>query len=124
MNKMVRSALIAAAVAASLPAAAQYGPEYSPWYIGAGIGRGNLNVSGTDLTGINNASVDDTSNTYSARLGWRFSRYMALELGYYDLGKFQFAGRQIGAGLDTSGEAKAKSVGISFVGIIPIESLD
>jgi OOP family OmpA-OmpF porin len=124
MKKTIRSALLAAAIVAALPALAQSGPAYAPWYIGAGIGRGNINVSGTDLTGLNNATVDDTSNTYSARLGWRFSPYMAVELGYYDLGKFQFAGQQTAGGLDTSGEAKAKSWGLSFVGILPIDAFD
>ena len=63
------------------------------WYIGGGIGRGNLNMSGQDLTGLSNASVDDTDTTYTLRGGYRFNPYFAVELGYYDLGNYGFNGR-------------------------------
>lgn len=116
--------LAAAAVALALPVAAQR-PAMSPFYLGAGIGQGKLNVSGPDLTGLNNTSVDDTNTTYSVRAGWRPSPYWAIELGYYDLGKYQFHG-QAGATAASAidGEAKAKSMGVSFVGILPMDQLD
>jgi len=118
--KQMRILVLAAAVVAALPAMAQQMP-YSPFYIGAGIGRGNLNVSGTDLTGLDNATVDDSSNAYTFRMGWRVSPYMALEAGYYDLGKYQFAGQ---GAIAVNGEAKAKSYGLALVGIMPIQNVD
>ena len=119
--KQMRIVLLAAAAIAAFPALAQQPGPYSPFYIGAGVGRGNLNVSGTDLTGLNNAQVDDSSTTYTARLGWRFHPYMALEAGYYDLGKYQFEGD---GAVHVTGEAKAKSYGLALVGIVPIDALD
>ena len=73
--KKIRTALVVAAAMASVPALAQqYSPYYSPWYFGAGVGGGHLNKSGTDLTGFDNAQVDDTETTYTVRAGWRFNR--------------------------------------------------
>jgi OOP family OmpA-OmpF porin len=117
--KRLAIAAFAATALASSAAFAQLPPQQ--WYIGAGIGGGNLNISGSDLTGLNNATVDDTDTTYTGRVGWRFHKYMALELGYYDLGHYNFHGQGVGA---VDGTARAKSVGLSFVGILPIEAFD
>ena len=123
MNRSTPRILAAAAALAAAPAFAQYSypPGTSPWYIGAGVGQGHLGVNGTDLTGLDNAQVDDKDTTYTIRTGWRFTPYMAIELGYYDLGKYSFHGRTAGGGLlDIDGEAKAKSVGLSLVGFVPL----
>lgn len=120
MKNLTISALVAAGLAAA-PAFAQQQMPLEHWYIGAGMGTGNLNVSGTDLTGLTNASVDDSDTTYSVRMGWRFHRYMALELGYYDLGSYAFHGSGVAV---IDGTARAKSVGLSFVGVLPIEAFD
>jgi OOP family OmpA-OmpF porin len=111
MKRIATIALLAAGLAAA-PAFAQ------SWYAGAGAGRGNLNMSGQDLTGLANASVNDTDTTYSARLGYKFSPYGAFEVGYYDLGHYQFSGTS--GGIAVSGSAKAKSYGIAIVAIAPI----
>src|SRR5947209_7362131 len=119
---IVRNAIFAATALAAGPALAQVPAFASPWYFGVGIGQGHFNKSGTDLTGINNAQVDGTETTYTLRAGWRFHPYMALELGYYDLGKYSFHGRPFGTTLDIDGQAKAKSVGLSLVGIVDRKS--
>jgi len=124
MKSIARNSLLAAALLAAVPAMAQSQPWTQNWYFGAGIGRGHLSTSGTDLSGLNNAQVSDTETTYTIRTGWRFNPYMAIELGYYDLGKYSFHGRAIGTTLDIDGQAKAKSYGISFVGILPIDAFD
>ena len=120
---LIRNSILAAALAAAGPALAQTGPQ-SPWYLGVGVGQGHLNDSGTDLTGLNNAQVGDTETTYTVRTGLRFNPYMAIELGYYDLGKYDFHGTANGSTLNIDGEAKAKSFGLSFVGILPIDAFD
>jgi OOP family OmpA-OmpF porin len=124
--KTLRNMIVVAAAAAAAPAFAQMPmPAYaSPWYIGVGAGQGHFNKSGTDLTGFQNAQVGNTETTYTIRAGWRFHPYMALELGYYDLGKYDFHGSPFSSSNRIDGEAKAKSVGLSFVGIIPINQLD
>ena len=111
MKRLATVALIAAGLAAA-PALAQN------WYIGAGAGSGNLDATGQDLTSIPNAQLKDNATTFTGRLGYRFSPYGAFELGYYDLGKYEFSG---GSGAELlTGSAKAKSYGISIVGIAPI----
>ena len=111
MKKVATLVMIVAALGA--------GPAFSQaWYIGAGAGSGNLDATGTDLTGLPNAQLKDNATSYTARLGYRFSRYGAFELGYYDLGKYEFSGNS-GNSLVT-GSAKAKSYGLSVVGIAPI----
>ena len=64
-----------AATLSALPAAAQ-------WYAGAGIGRGSLGVTGTDLTGLGNAQVEDTATVWSLNLGYKFHPNFAIEAGY------------------------------------------
>ena len=95
-----------------------------PWYIGAGIGGGHLNRSASDLTGLNNATLDTHETTWTVRGGWRFSPYTAIELGYYDLGRYNFHGTAVGPAVRVDGSARAQSVGLSFVGIIPINTVD
>src|SRR5690349_7576180 len=111
MKRLATLITIAAGLAAS-PVLAQN------WYIGAGAVSGNLDATGQDLTNLPNAQLKDNATTFTGRLGYRFSRYGAFELGYYDLGKYEFSGGS-GAQLVT-GSAKAKSYGISIVGIAPI----
>jgi OOP family OmpA-OmpF porin len=121
---MLRYALISALAAAAAPAMAQYmAPPPAPWYLGVGVGQGNLDRSGTEITGLNNAQLDTSETTYTVRMGYRFSRYWALEAAYYDLGKYAFHGRTVG-GLDVDGEAKAKGAGVNLVGILPIDRFD
>jgi OOP family OmpA-OmpF porin len=110
--KQIALSIAIAAGFAAAPVLAQ------SWYLGAGIGRGNLNMSGTELTGLNNAQIDDSDTTYTLRTGFRFNPYFALELGYYDLGQYTFSGRS--GTVNVTGSAKAKSYGLSAVGILPL----
>ena len=51
-----------------------WGPyPQTPWYIGGGAGMGHLNRSANELTGLNNATLDDNDTTWTVRGGWRFS---------------------------------------------------
>ena len=110
-------------LAAGLAAAPAFAQQQMPsWYVGFGAGVGTLGKSGQDLTGLANAQVDDTDTTYTIRGGYRFNPYFALELGYYDLGKYGFSGN-IGSTY-VSGSAKAKSYGVSAVGILPMNQFD
>ena len=95
-----------------------------PWYIGVGAGMGHLNRSASDLTGLNNATLDDNDTTYTVRGGWRFSPFAAIELGYYDLGRYDFHGTRFGSVGNVDGSARAQSVGLSLVGIWPINNFD
>jgi OOP family OmpA-OmpF porin len=131
--KNFRRALTAAAATALLgggssialaqaPAIGTY-PQL-PWYIGVGAGVGNLSRSPSDLTGLNNATLDDNDTSYTVRGGWRFSPFFAVELGYYDFGRYHFDGTAVGNRVPIDGSVRAQSVGLSLVGIIPINNFD
>jgi OOP family OmpA-OmpF porin len=111
MKKIITAVALAAGLV-SAPAFAQ------SWYVGFGAGIGNLGKTGQDITGLTNATIDDSDKTYTIRGGYRFHPNFAVELGYYDLGKYTFSGRS--GNVDVSGSAKAKSFGLSAVGIAPI----
>jgi hypothetical protein len=127
MKNSMRLAILAAAAIAT-PALAQVLPPpgpYSPFYIGVGAGQGTLDTNSNAFNNVNNISVGTRETTYTVRGGWRFTPWTAIELGYYDLGKYDFHARPIvtpSANID--GQAKAKSYGISFVGILPIDQFD
>jgi OOP family OmpA-OmpF porin len=95
-----------------------------PWYFGVGVGGGHLNQSGSELTGLNNVNVDTHDTTYTVRGGWRFSPYAAVEVGYYDLGRYKFSATAIGNAVPVDGSGRAQSAGVSLVGIIPISTVD
>lgn len=111
MNKIITAIAVASALSAA-PAFAQ------SWYVGFGAGVGNLDKTGQDITGLTNSTIDTSDKTYTIRGGYRFHPNVAVEVGYYDLGKYTFSGRS--GAIDVSGSAKAKSFGISLVGIAPV----
>jgi hypothetical protein len=119
-------------VAASIGCTSAYAQQ---WYFGIGAGRASLG-GGTTLettSTIGPATFYSFSPTQfgghdtalTARYGWRFHRNMALELGYYDFGKYPFEIPVADPGVRTiRGSAKARSYGLSFVGILPIDRAD
>ena len=115
MKKIVTVLTLLAGLAAA-PAYAQFAQD--SFYAGIGAGRGNLSLSGQDLTGLSNATVGDNGTTYTVRAGWRFHPNLAVEAGYYDLGEYDFQGGVTGA--TVSGTAKAKSAGLSLVAFAPL----
>ena len=119
---MVTTALLGASTIALAQVPVTTAPP--PFYIGVGAGMGHLNRSASDLTGLNNATLDDNDTTYTVRGGWRFSPYAAIELGYYDLGRYDFHGTRFGSAVPVDGSARAQSVGLSLVGIWPINNFD
>jgi len=127
LNIAVALALGGAASAAyaqqpAFPALATYpAPQ---WYVGGGAGTGHLNRSPSDLTGLNNATLEDNDTAWTIRGGWRFSPFGAIEVGYYDFGRYRFDGNAVGRFVPIDGTVKAHSVGISLVGILPINQFD
>jgi len=95
-----------------------------PWYIGGGAGTGHLARGAQELTGLNNATLDDNDTAWTIRGGWRFSPFGAIEVGYYDFGRYRFDGNAVGNFVPVDGTVKAHSVGISLVGILPINQFD
>ena len=114
MKKVITAFALVAGLAAA-PAFAQ------SWYAGFGAGVGNLSKSGQDISGLSNVQIDDTDTTYTVRLGYRLNNYFAIEGGYYDLGTYAFSNN--GGTTAISGSAKAKSFGLSAVGIAPLSNV-
>lgn len=54
------------------------------FYLGLQVGQSELDRESSDLSG----DFDDHDVAYTLLLGYRFSRFYALELGYTDLGEF------------------------------------
>jgi OmpA-OmpF porin, OOP family len=127
VTRFAKPALGVAATVLALGAAssafAQQAQPQLPFYFGGAIGGGHLNRSGNDLTGLSNASVDTSDTAWTVRAGWRFMPWLAVELGYYDLGKYNFSGTQR-PNIPVNGTAKATSTGLSLVGILPIDAFD
>jgi len=113
---------LACAQAPAMPPLGTY-PQPN-WYIGGGAGTGHLARGAQELTGLNNATLDDNDTAWTIRGGWRFNPFAAIEIGYYDFGRYSFHGNAVGNVLPIDGSAKAHSVGISLVGILPIYQFD
>jgi hypothetical protein len=111
------------------------------WYFGIGAGRASLGGRTTlETTTQLPAGTAGSATSYSfsptqfgghdtaltARYGWRFHRNLALELGYYDLGKYSFdiPVADTGGVRTVTGSATARSYGLSLVGILPLERFD
>lgn len=114
-----------AAVFASSAEAA--GPDGSGVYlgIGAGVGHasideGNINASLASL-GLTNPSTtaDQSSVAYKLFLGYSFNRYIAIEGGYFNLGKFSFDSTVTGPGT-LSGEVKTYGFNFDAVASLPL----
>ena len=131
MNKAFKI-LATFALAGAASAALAQQPVFPPlgtyptpqWHFGGGAGMGHLNRGASELTGLNNATLDDNDTTWTIRGGWRFSPFGAVEIGYYNFGRYKFHGTAVGNFVPVDGSAKAESVGISLVGIIPINQFD
>jgi opacity protein-like surface antigen len=62
---------------------AQDAPRRHKWYVDLGAGEATLDHDEQGFT-----SLDDTSSSWSFRVGYKFSRFVALEVGYIDIGDF------------------------------------
>ena len=104
-------------------------PEWanSAWYIGAGIGRsrGNidqdrvarsLSANGATVTAF---STDERDTGYKLFVGKQLNRYLALELGYFDLGKFSFNSTTSGNGV-FNGEAGFRGANLDLLAQLPL----
>ena len=104
-------------------------PEWanSAWYIGAGIGRSRGNIDQDRLArslSANGASVtafstDERDTGYKLFVGKQLNRYLALELGYFDLGKFSFNSTTSGNGV-FNGEAGFRGANLDLLAQLPL----
>ena len=119
----VQLSLVALASITSTLAAA----DESGWYAGAHMGQAqasiddarigsNLSQGGATMTSI---SSDNRDTAYKLFGGYQFNKNIALEGGYFDLGKFGFAANTTPSGTLT-GEIKLRGLNLDVVGTLPI----
>ena len=104
-------------------------PEWanSAWYIGAGAGRSRGNIDQDRLTSslrangatVTSFSTDERDTGYKLFVGRQLNRYLALELGYFDLGKFNFNSTTSGNGV-LNGEAGFRGANLDLLAQLPL----
>ena len=119
-----------AAVSLSAPPAFAEGS-----YFGLGVGSAKLDDRNIDvethssqITGVGTVTPGGKDTAVSIRFGSRFHRYAALELGYYDFGKYDFdqvvpTDSSGGVAL-LRGTSKARAAGASLIGIVHIDRVE
>ncbi|APA71645.1 OmpA family protein [Janthinobacterium sp. 1_2014MBL_MicDiv] len=99
----------------------------SAWYLGAGVGqsratideprlRASLAANGESVTAFNK---DERDTGYKLFVGRQLNPYLAVEAGYFDLGKFNFQSASSGNGV-LNGEAAFRGVNLDLLGQLPL----
>ena len=99
----------------------------SGWYVGANVGQSEAKIDDARITsgllagGFTTTSIaeDESDLGYKLFGGYQFTRFVALEAGYFDLGKFNFTATTVPLGT-LSGSIKVKGVNFDAVGLLPI----
>lgn len=115
--------LIAIAVLAGPLAMAEDGP----WYLGASAGASSATIDDARInrqllsSGFSSSTIvdDDRSTGYKLLGGYRLNEYIAMEGGYFDLGKFGYTATTQPAGT-LIGTIKLRGFNLDLVGIMPI----
>lgn len=97
------------------------------WYGGLNVGQSRAEIDHPRITGGLQASGfattsitdDDRDVGYKVFGGYRLNRFLAIEGGYFDLGKFSFTANTVPLGT-LSGNIKLKGLNLDAVGILPI----
>lgn len=99
----------------------------SGWYIGGNVGQTRATIddarinSALSNSGFSSSTVTDRDRSLGGKLfgGYQFNRYMAIEGGYFDLGKFGYTANTVPAGT-LNGNLTARGLNLDLVGILPI----
>lgn len=97
------------------------------WYVGANAGQSRATIDDSRITssllsqGFTVTALKDYDSHFGYKLfgGYQFSKYFALEAGYFDLGQFGFAASTLPPG-DLSGNLKLSGANVDAVGIVPV----
>ena len=107
------------------PASAQSDPAY--FYGGASIGQSRSKIDDERITtgllsqGLVTSAMsnDERALAWKAFGGYQFNRYVGIEAGYFDLGRFGFASTTVPAGT-LDGRIKLHGINLDLVGTLPI----
>lgn len=97
------------------------------WYAGFNAGQSRATIDDSRIAGgllgqgFTTTSIDDQDRHFGFKAygGYEFNRYLALEGGYFDLGRFGFTANTVPAG-SLRGDIKIKGVNLDVVGSVPI----
>lgn len=97
------------------------------WYVGANIGQSRAQIDDEKITraliggGFTTTSIADDERDMGYKLfgGYQFTRYFALEGGYFDLGKFGFKANTTPLG-SLRGDIALKGINLDAVGTLPL----
>jgi len=115
--------LVTLALLAGPPALAQT----AGWYGGANAGRTTTTIDDPRITGgllaqgFGTASIEDRDRSTGYKLfgGYQFTPHLAVEGGYFDLGKFGYTATTVPAGT-LSGEMRVRGLSLDLVGTWPL----
>jgi OOP family OmpA-OmpF porin len=99
----------------------------SAWYMGAGVGQSRAKIDEERLArsltangaSLNSFSKDERDLGFKLFAGKQLNQYFAVEAGYFDLGKFDFAATTSGNGV-LRGETELRGVNVDLVGQLPL----
>jgi OOP family OmpA-OmpF porin len=99
----------------------------SAWYVGAGVGQSRANIDDQRLirsltangATLNSFSKDERDLGFKLFVGKQLNQYFAVEAGYFDLGKFDFAATTSGNGT-LRGESGFRGVNLDLLGQLPL----
>ena len=99
----------------------------SGWYGGANIGRSSATIddaritSGLASSGLNTTSIAnrDRDTAYKIYGSYQFNKYIGLEGGYFDLGKFGFTANTLPLGT-LNGNTRLRGFNLDAVGTLPL----
>ncbi|MES2184071.1 MAG: OmpA family protein [Pseudomonadota bacterium] len=114
---------LAAVAAFATPVLAQD----APWYLGANVGRSSTAIddgrirSGLAGMGLATSGISDRDHDTGYKLfgGYRFSKNIALEAGWFDLGRFGYTASTVPAGT-LGGDIRVKGLNLDLVGTLPL----
>ena len=96
---------------------AAYAGQDSGAYFGAGIGKASVSDYCSDTGGLVVTSCDDSDTSFKIFGGYRFTRNIAVEAAYVDLGKYHVTGSDSGLAFDIN--TKLTGVTVQGVGMVP-----
>ena len=97
------------------------------WYGGVNLGQSSTRIDNQGISnglhgeGITTTSIHDDDRDFGYKLfgGYQFNRHVALEGGYFDLGRFGFDANTTSGGT-LKGNIRLKGLNTDLVGIFPI----
>lgn len=126
MNLVKISAAISLASVAAATSTCVLADE-TGWYGGANIGRSSATIdnaritSGLASTGLATTAIAnrDRDTAYKIYGGYQFNKYIGLEGGYFDLGKFGFKANTLPLGT-LDGNIRLRGFNLDAVGTLPL----